>query len=208
MEEKLLQMDCDYWNLVINIGRLLATVIVAFLAGWLGHRYWKKQKDIENKLKRQEMQFANRAEALKAVWGLLEFLSEREYPKTIMVDRGTPEQSVKFLRMDRAKEFIELIPKILYEQGHGIFLSAEAEEKLMALRGKFYRFIEGILREDLKKRGDLAEEDFFTTDGFFKMIDDREEKMFRIKNPNYAKNILETAAFLRNYLHEELTSSP
>lgn len=204
MDEQAVTIDYEYWSLLIDIIKLVVTVLVAILAAWLGHRYWKKQKEIENRLKRQEIQYSSRAESCKAVWALLEYLSEEENPKTIIVTRGTQEKPETYCRLDKAKLFIQDIPRVLYSEGHGAFLTDGAEKKIKELRAKFYEFIESVLRKDAKQKENPDPGAFHTLEGFYKMIDDRPVKMEKIKNPKFVKGVRENASFLQDYLKSQL----
>lgn len=201
-------MDYQYWDLVVNWGRLIATLLAIIGGAWLAHRNWKKQKKIENQIKKDEIQYSNRAEAAKAVWALLEYLSELEHPKTIIVKRGTPEKTISYCRLDRAIEFTAAIPEILYHQGHGAFLTSEVEKKLMALRGKFYRIVESVLRAEVRNNPELQEQEeeiFQTLDGFAELIRNGNTKMTKIKNPKFIQQVAETRDHLKSYLQSQLS---
>lgn len=190
----------DAGTLLDWIDILLLPVALFLLAQF----YWRKQKDTENQLKRIETQYTTRLQSAKTIWSLLEYLTEREGPKTIIVNRGTAEKPITYLRMDRAIEFIELVPKVYYQEGHGVYMTDLAERDLYDLRDQFYKLVESMLRNDFKKAGEEMPD---LEGGFFHLVEERSSKIERIKNPKVIVNIQEKSDSLKKYLRNLLTEN-
>ena len=201
------QIDYEWWNLIINAFRLITSLFVVVIGAVLAHKYWKTQKQIENEHAVEKMRYDSKVEASKAIWALLEYFSEKEYPKTIIVNRGTKEKPEFYCRIDRAKRFIQDLPRVYFKKGYGALLTDEVENKMMTLRTKFYRLIEAELRKDAILQNITDEDAFSTLEGFYKMVDERESKLIKIKNPTFREDVKDTSSALRQYLQHQLTKS-
>ena len=153
-------------------------------------------------MRREEMYADRRTEAIKAVWPLLEYLTEKEYPKTIIVSRGDKEQSYHYICLKKAREFLKVVPGILYENGHGAFLPDSVVEDLLYLRNTFYRLTEAIVREEGRKKN-ISMEEYKGEAGFYGLIDELEE-VYRIKNPKVVEAVHQKAKELASNVKQML----
>lgn len=182
----------------------LDVILVPLLLAFLAHFYWRRQKKIENQLKRIETQYASKLESAKAVWALLEYLTERENPKSIIVNRGDKEKTITYLRMDRAIEFMELVPKIFYQEGHGVYMTDLVERDLYEVRDKCYQVVESILRAYYKKSGKALPD---LEEGFFDLVGQLPSQKGRITNPKVISFFREKAERLKGFLRNQLTEN-
>ncbi|RMF24185.1 MAG: hypothetical protein D6765_12105 [Bacteroidetes bacterium] len=140
--------DWQFWTELIA-GKILLPLILFWLGYRFGIRRWLREKKEERRLKREEMQYHHRLESLRAVWGLLAYMSQKENEKTVFVKRlkkqSGPEggsSAAWFLRTKQAHDFLERLPRIFYEQGHGILLPDEIRRDLFAFRTHIHRLLD------------------------------------------------------------------
>lgn len=137
-----IKLTLDYWKIALSVLSLLLTLLLAWLGYKLAFKNWMEQKKEEVKLRKQQLQYDARLDAHKAAWGLLAYLSEKENDKTVFVDRGTREESYYMLRKEQARDFLKALPKVFFEDGHGLFLSKEVKKDLYDFRSRVYRLLE------------------------------------------------------------------
>lgn len=122
------------------------TLIVALLAYWLGYRNWLRQKKKEIYYGVEQERYKNRLAACKAAWTLLEYISQKENPKTMIVKRGSKDASYYVLRRAQGEEYLRVLPTVFYGQGHGICLPEEVRDLLYEARTRVYRLLEAETR--------------------------------------------------------------
>lgn len=113
----------------------LTTLAVALLGYFLAYRNWRRQKN-------KEIEYSGKLAAYRAAWSLLAYMSEKENPKTVFVKRGTSDQPQYLLRRQQADAYLADLPKVFFEQGHGLLMSESVKEGLFRFRSLIYRILD------------------------------------------------------------------
>lgn len=135
-------MDADstwLWDVTKLLVNPLFTIIVAILGYQFAFKKWLDEKKEESKLSAGKARFEQRLAACKAVWSLLVYLSNKEGEKTVILMDGPKDARKYFLRRSAAEEFLARLPKVFYEEGHGIFMPQEVREKLFTFASLVHR---------------------------------------------------------------------
>lgn len=127
----------------------LTTLAVAYFFGYrMAYRNWLRQKS-------KEIEYTGKLAAYRAAWSLLAFMSEKENPRTVFVKRGTSDNPQYLLRRKQADDFLAELPKVFFEQGHGILMSKEAKEGLFHFRSLVFRILDAE-RLSSESQGDIV----------------------------------------------------
>ena len=132
----------DEWMVYLTGGLVLFTAVLAGITLFIAlkanewtHKYWRKQK-------REDIIYQSKLEAAKAAWGLLIFLTEKENGKNFLIYQGTKESPEIFFDLIRGRNYLTVIAKIFFEDGHGVFLSKEIKQYIFHVRSNVYRILD------------------------------------------------------------------
>ncbi|MEK7254069.1 MAG: CRISPR-associated protein Csx28, partial [Bacteroidota bacterium] len=151
---------------------------------YLGYRNWLRQKRKEITYGVEQARFQSKLEACKAVWSLLEYISEKEHPNTIFVARGDKENKFYVVRRKQAEDFLNALPEVFFRKGYGVLMPSEVQNRLFELRSIVYRFLEAA-----KRAGETGEE-------------------IRVKNEEIIPAISKEREWLIKKLREEIKTNP
>lgn len=127
--------------------RPILTTILFFLGYWFGYKKWWKQKQKETVHGIETARYQAKLDSCKAVWSLLAYMSEKENDKTVFVTREENGKRVWKLRTKPARDFLIDLPKLFFEQGHGIFMPPVIKSDIYNFRSMIYRFLESSKRD-------------------------------------------------------------
>ncbi len=141
-------IDYELTKIAVSIGGIVVTIFLAFIGYWWAQRSWRKQKEMENILQLEAIQYKDKAAACKAVWSLLPYLANKETPKNIFIVRSENHEKVIYCRKALAEEFYDnAMPDTFYAQGHGIFMPDEIRDKFFDARIQIRRLIDAARNE-------------------------------------------------------------
>lgn len=104
---------------------------------------------LERELAKEQLEFDNKHNALKAVWSLLRYFSKIPSEDSVMYTVG----KAYYFRKSQAKPFIAAVEKVFFIEGHGLYLPKEVKQPLFKIR-------DAIDRLDWENRENSTEKDF------------------------------------------------
>ncbi len=159
----------------------LVTIALAVVGYWWGFRVWKKQKQEELRIAKNQQREAARIAACKAVWSLLAYMSEKEHSKTVFVARGDAQQKTWHLRRTQAEDYLKQIEEVFFTQGHGIFMPPEVRDDVYEFRSRVYRLLESANRQS-----------------------DTSSELVTVTNPDVIEKVVELRGRLNKQLREQM----
>ncbi|MEM8527725.1 MAG: hypothetical protein AAGG68_23995 [Bacteroidota bacterium] len=176
MEEsiELTKITLEKWKIGVSIGSAVVSAVVLLYIAIRGYqkgfKVWLQQKKEERKIAVTE----SRIEAFKAVWSLIEYYPVKKQFKEksfIKKEKISGASDKYFLIPKKAKEFINRVSEIFYEQGHGIFLDASIRDALFDIRDEAV--------ELLRKYGEVEESIEFNDAECRKKMNDAREILIK-----------------------------
>ena len=121
--------------MVLILANVIALVGLGAFLWWL--KQWSKYKARELDLRQTAAVRERQVAALSAVWALLRFLSNDSNEDVVFVEI----RQQKFMRVRPAKEFVLAVQRVLYEEGHGLYLDAKLKEAVIYCRKATYMIL-------------------------------------------------------------------
>jgi hypothetical protein len=115
-------------------------IALGYLGYRWGHKTWKKQKETENEIQKNNRQSDEIISAHKAAWSIILYFSENDNEKNMFVRGKRREDGIKnyYFRRKQAEGYFKALQTIFFEKGHGLFLSKEVKEYLYEIRSTAY----------------------------------------------------------------------
>jgi len=130
----------NWSDIIIAIIQLITAIFVAYLM----FKYAIKQLHKESFESIERKKYEAILMAHQSIFKLLEFTSDTENPKSIMIwerGKGKKTETKYFFKKANILEFMRELPKEFYEQGNGLFLSKEVSALLFEYRSILYGFL-------------------------------------------------------------------
>ncbi len=121
-------------NWTLEISKMMAPALLVLL----GLFVWHLKKRSEPRYESLGYLNQKRLDGLLNTWSLLQYITEVENPKAVMLWEKTGGETVYYLRPKQAREYIVALGETFYENGYGLLLGRGIKELLYEYRGHLY----------------------------------------------------------------------